>query len=66
MDNGPGKVLLCLKEYAKKIKADSKDAKKWAGLGSDINVQEKSCPSVCQDLPFCTVDEEVREFTSRR
>lgn len=50
MDNGPGKVFLCLKEYAKKIKPDSKDAKKWAGLESDINVQEKSCPSACQDL----------------
>lgn len=32
-------------------KPDSKDAKKWAGLGVDTGVQEKSCPSVCQDLP---------------
>lgn len=33
------------------MKLHSKDAKKWAGLGADISVQEKSCPSVCQDLP---------------
>lgn len=44
--------MLCLR-VCKEIKPDSKDAKK-KGVGrtwADISVQEKSCPSVCQDVP---------------